>query len=576
MTDAALATEPDPRYELNVTSVSWERVWLTIHLEAAPLQGSEPLGETLDTELFTARRQFPAPAARVADGKYEILINVTTFADREAIPNGRWRIRLASDPGTIATVDAAILPSFDDTSRVFLFNSSRQVYTVSFGIADSDERLDFQVRAFHMVEPPARRRLRQLPRRVRKALIGPAAKRRYARLIYWFFRTFIGPRKGQLLFASEQRTAIEGNLKRVHERLVERGLADNYTMKYSFRIPKDSAWRSTIRVLYLLATSETVLLDDYFAMLNNIPIDNRTRIIQLWHAGSGFKAVGFSRFGNSGSPMLQNAHRSYTYAITGSTHLVHVYAEAFGIEPEAIIPTGLPRVDWFLDEERTQAYQDEFYAQYPHLKGKRIILFAPTFRGSSIKTAYYDYDLIDFKGLYETCGPDTVVLFRMHHFVDEPISIPAEYADRFFDFTKYPKGLELLHVTDLLITDYSSIIYEYSLLDRPMLFFAPDKVNYAATRGFHRDYDETAPGRVATTFAEVLDAIATGEFEVEKVAQFRAENFDRVDTGAADRVIDQLLLADAPPRLTRQQLRALAASREQWEDEAGHEEDHVV
>ncbi|RZI94896.1 MAG: hypothetical protein EOO67_03715 [Microbacterium sp.] len=124
------------------------------------------------------------------------------------------------------------------------------------------------------------------------------------------------------------------------------------------------------------------------------------------------------------------------------------------------------------------------------------------------------------------------------------MSIPEQYRDRFFDFTTFPDGLNLLHVTDVLITDYSSIIYEFSLLDRPMLFFAPDKVNYAATRGFHRDYDETAPGRVCETFAEVVDAIRTGEFEQEKVARFREENFDRIDTGAADRVIDWLILGE--------------------------------
>jgi CDP-ribitol ribitolphosphotransferase len=72
-------------------------------------------------------------------------------------------------------------------------------------------------------------------------------------------------------------------------------------------------------------------------------------------------------------------------------------------------------------------------------------------------------------------------------------------------------------------------------------------VNYAATRGFHRDYDETAPGKVCTTFEEVVHAITAGDFEQEKVARFRAENFDRIDTGAADRVIDWLVLRDAPP-----------------------------
>jgi CDP-ribitol ribitolphosphotransferase / teichoic acid ribitol-phosphate polymerase len=190
-----------------------------------------------------------------------------------------------------------------------------------------------------------------------------------------------------------------------------------------------------------------------------------------------------------------------------------VYAEAFGIEESAVIPTGRPRIDWFLDEARTTSFTQRFAADHPHLQGKRINLFAPTFRGSSYHTASYDYDLIDLDALYDACPPDTVVLFRMHHFDKESIEIPEMYRDRFFDFTRFPDGPGLLHVTDLLITDYSSIIYEFALLDRPMLFSAPDRAVYAATRGFHRDYEETAPGRVCETFDEVVRAIREGDFE---------------------------------------------------------------
>ena len=73
--------------------------------------------------------------------------------------------------------------------------------------------------------------------------------------------------------------------------------------------------------------------------------------------------------------------------------------------------------------------------------GKRIILFAPTFRGRSIYKAFYDYGWIDFDRLYEAVGPDTVVLFRMHHFVKKAVTIPASTEDRFFDYTHYADGV---------------------------------------------------------------------------------------------------------------------------------------
>jgi CDP-ribitol ribitolphosphotransferase len=183
-------------------------------------------------------------------------------------------------------------------------------------------------------------------------------------------------------------------------------------------------------------------------------------------------------------------------------------------------------------------------ADYPHLAGKRILLFAPTFRGRGNTSAYYDYERIDFGQLYEACGTDSVVLFRMHHFVRTPVPIPPEYADRLFDFRSYPDTNDLLHVTDVLITDYSSVVYEFSLLDRPMLFFAYDKEVYSATRGFHRDFDATAPGKVCETMDDLVKAIEERDFDTWKIEAFRRENFDVVDTNSADRVIDWLILDD--------------------------------
>ncbi|MFS0867879.1 CDP-glycerol glycerophosphotransferase family protein [Microbacterium sp. 179-B 1A2 NHS] len=547
-----------PPFTARVREVSWERVHLAIRVELSqigdwlppePAPGTEP-SAPLAFQIVDNGRSYDVAFDDDGDGDgvYTLRINITTFQKRQGIPNGTWRIHPVVDGHRAlpAVFDGRELAYLDEASRVFLYDGNRSVVTVSFGISENEidlGRLDFLIRSYQLFRSSPKKRKSWHPiKRLRSSLLSDKRKKEYAGKIYRFVNRRIGVKQGRVLFASDQRLTIEGNLRRVQERMIERGLDKTYDLKYSFRLPRSGGWRTTIRILYLLATSEFVLLDDYFGLLKSVKMDPRTKVIQLWHAGSGFKSVGYSRFGNPGSPKLWHPHRQYTYAITGSEHLRHVYAEAFGIEEAAVIPTGLPRVDWFLDEDRRESFTETFYEEHPELVGKRIVLFAPTFRGRSIYTAFYDYDQIDFDGLYEACGEDTVVLFRMHHFVKQPIDIPEQYRDRFFDYTKFRDGLNLLHVTDLLITDYSSIIYEFSLLDRPMLFFAPDKVNYGATRGFHRDYDETAPGRVCTTFPEVIDAIRTGEFEQEKVATFRAENFDRIDTGAADRVIDWLIL----------------------------------
>ena len=156
------------------------------------------------------------------------------------------------------------------------------------------------------------------------------------------------------------------------------------------------------------------------------------------------------------------------------------------------------------------------------------------------RTAHYPYDLLDMKRIYDFCGDEYVFLFKMHPFLIDVPEIPEEYRDRIRDFSSFPNINDLLRVTDLLITDYSSVIYEYSLFRRPMLFFAFDKDEYSTIRGFQSDYDTFAPGKICTTFDEMEAAIRTGDFEQEKVEKFVAENFDHVDTHSTDRFIDWL------------------------------------
>ena len=101
----------------------------------------------------------------------------------------------------------------------------------------------------------------------------------------------------------------------------------------------------------------------------------------------------------------------------------------------------------------------------------------------------------------------------------------------------------------MLITDYSSNIFEYSLMRKPMMFFAYDKVQYSLSRGFHRDYEESAPGKVCYTFAELLEAFRNRDFEYEKVEEYVEHHFDYIDSNASDRVIDWLILGNIPKDL---------------------------
>lgn len=540
-----------------IADISWERVNLSLTVVLAEDTGGDQTGadvgalEAVEFRIVDRDRAYPVTTTALGGGRYRLDLNVTNFRNRRQVPDGTWRIvpYLDGRPGPAAGYDLTAIAQLDQDGRAFVYAANNVSYIVGFGVAEDEKHPDFVMRTYQMFRKPSpkpKARRQPLGKRFQQWVLPRARRVKLANWVYRTSRTLNPPRGNRILFASEMRTGMEGNLLRVHERMHERGLASKFSFRYSFRIPRVATKKTTLRTIYLLATSDIVLIDDYFGLLQMLQLSPKTRIIQLWHAGSGFKAVGYSRFGIYGSPKLQNAHRKYTYAIAGSKHLVHVYAEAFGIEESAVVPTGLPRVDTFLDAERTKQVVADFFADHPALAGKRIILFAPTFRGRGIGDAHYDFSRVDFDRLYEMCGDDSVVLFRMHHFVRTPVPIPPEYSDRLLDFAAFPSTNDLLQVTDVLITDYSSVIYEFSLLGKPMLFYAYDKAVYSATRGFHRDFDTVAPGKVCESFDDLIKALQTGDYETWKIESYVRENFDQVDTGSADRVIDWLILGDPP------------------------------
>jgi CDP-ribitol ribitolphosphotransferase len=236
-------------------------------------------------------------------------------------------------------------------------------------------------------------------------------------------------------------------------------------------------------------------------------------------------------------------HKNYSIAIVSSEDEVAPYAEAFGIPEDRVRPTGIPRMDGFFGERERETARTAALAAYPAIRGRRVILFAPTFRGAGARTAWYDLDLIDYDALHGLCVErDAVCIIRMHPFVTTPLRIPEALRDRLIDGSGSAIDVNtLLFAVDLLITDYSSIVFEFSTLDRPMLFFADDLEEYVASRDFYVRYEDFVPGRIVRTFDDLLDAIRREDFGAERLAAFRAAHLDHFDGHATDRVIDLIV-----------------------------------
>jgi len=368
------------------------------------------------------------------------------------------------------------------------------------------------------------------------------------RFFSWLYKK---DRDHTILFMTEQADCLKSNIKAVYERMLERGMDQDYQLLVSAR-PAAAVHQgrlSWISLVQKMAKSGIVFLDDHAPVLDWLLLDKDTKVVQLWHAGAGFKSSGYSRWGHKGCPSPQSCHRQYSYGIAGSKSIAPFFSEVWGINDEQVLPTGMPRMDEFLNEAYRTETTERLYNEFPMCKGKKVMLFAPTYRGKNKKTAHYPYELIDFTKLYELCGDEYVVLFKMHPWVNQEVPIPEEYRDKFADVNKYPNINDLFYITDLLVTDYSSNIFEYSLMRKPMLFFAFDKIQYSFSRGFHRPYEESAPGKVCYTFDQLMEAFQNEDFEYEKVEEYVTKHYDFIDSNSSDRVIDWIVLDKIPENL---------------------------
>ena len=178
----------------------------------------------------------------------------------------------------------------------------------------------------------------------------------------------------------------------------------------------------------------------------------------------------------------------------------------------------------------------------------RVIVFAPTFRGAGQATAYYPYDsYIDYQALWEMCErTNSYFVFEMHHFIEERPQIPAAYASRLKDLSDENLG-DLLYVADVLVTDYSSCFYDCLLLQKPVVFYVPDKVEYSATRGVQRSVDAMAPGVVCDTSDEFVDVLERAAYQSVAPDASMIDRCSEQSGYAADRVIDAVLLEKEVP-----------------------------
>jgi CDP-glycerol glycerophosphotransferase (TagB/SpsB family) len=233
-------------------------------------------------------------------------------------------------------------------------------------------------------------------------------------------------------------------------------------------------------------------------------------------------------------------YKNTDYVTVSSPSVIWAYEEAMDLDKEVILPIGVSRTDIFFDKSyREKAFQ-KLHEIFPESIGKKVILYAPTFRGD-MRDAKAP-DALDLSVYASDLQDEYVFLIKHHPFSRQIPDVPAEYQSFAREVTQQMSIDECLWVSDMCISDYSSLIFEYSLFERPMIFFAYDRQDYMDWRGFYYPYEEFTPGPVCISNEEVLGAILElqQEFDKTQVRQFREKFMSSCDGHSTERILNLL------------------------------------
>lgn len=341
------------------------------------------------------------------------------------------------------------------------------------------------------------------------------------------------------LFLSDSHDGFVGNFAFLRAELLRRSPDAEIIGVFKRSLGAPRPWRDRMRLPYLMATSRTITLDDFYPLIYPIPLRPDTRLIQVWHAAGAFKQVGHSRVGLPGGPAADSLiHRNYTDVPVSSEAVRADYAEAFGIPLDRVRALGVPRTDAFFDGERCARVRAEIRSRMGVADDKRLVLFAPTFRGSGQLTAYAD-DTADWSAIARALGPGHRVAVRRHPFTQQTAG-------------PLPEGIidgsggdmnDMLLATDVLVTDYSSSIFEFALLRRPFVLFVPDLEDYASERSFYRPFERYAIGPVVREPSALPEAIRDARVDEDRLDAFLAEFCDALDGRSSERIVRELFLS---------------------------------
>lgn len=294
-----------------------------------------------------------------------------------------------------------------------------------------------------------------------------------------------------------------------------------------------------LRAAYHIATSRVCIVDGYSIPVSMLRHRKALYVIQVWHALGAIKkfsmqSVSRAQGRDRSLAEAMRMHQNYDCVLCASRRTAGIYSEAFGVPMEKMLMTGIPRIDTILrlDPAASRRAVEE---KYPEVKGKKLVLYAPTFRRGSLLDPTPIVQAAEEAGL--------ALIVRLHPLDIEKLEAagipPKGFTCPGFDtFT-------LMAAADAVITDYSALSIEASLLLKPIYFFVPDIADYTDEQGLNFDPAVEMPECTFTEPAPLMDALAGRPYDMDRLRRFRDEQVEIRDAGCTKRIAD-LIFAHLP------------------------------
>ena len=297
--------------------------------------------------------------------------------------------------------------------------------------------------------------------------------------------------------------------------------------------------KSMLSFMKAYANAGSVFICDNFLPVSSCNKRTETTVVQLWHAGGILKKYAYDTPDDIPAYYKGHVYKNYDITTVSAPICVPVYEQAMRLEKGTVYPIGLSRTDVFFKETYLEECRREFYGKYPEAAGKRVVLFAPTFRGKASDPYLAGGEwIMNLEQKLNSHLQEGEMPYKVYMRVHPHLDNKKKLSNIEIETNR------LLPVIDLLISDVSSVIFDYVLFEKPMVLFIPDLEELESTRGFYIPLREI-PGTLVTE-GELLeqavrDTVNTFSEDVKMQKELHA--FRETYMGACDgQATERLLL----------------------------------